>query len=220
VVTLIDETTLTSGSPTLSLPKVNQGLEHQLSRSFDSHGSDKGINGYSNVYASLLSDLIEAPHPVKILEVGLGTNNPKLVSTMGSKGRPGASLRAFKECVPNSKIFGVDVDRDVLFYEEGIQTDFVDQLDFASFSAMQVSLGISTLDLVVDDGLHSPEANLNTLNWALKVVRPGGYIVIEDIPDRSLGIWYLVYRILEGAGHKTLIAKCSPSNLFVVQIKR
>ena len=45
----------------------------------------------------------------------MGTNNPNLVSTMGSSGRPGASLYAFKEYLPNAIIYGADIDKDILF---------------------------------------------------------------------------------------------------------
>ena len=48
---------------------------------------------------------------INILEIGLGTNNPILVSTMGSNGRPGASLYSFREYLPKSNIYGADVDK-------------------------------------------------------------------------------------------------------------
>jgi hypothetical protein len=55
--------------------------------------------------------------------------------------------------------------------------------------------GVENFDLIIDDGLHSPQANLNSLLFAMKFSKPGGLIWIEDIPLRSLEIWYLVKRL-------------------------
>ena len=54
-----------------------------------------------------------------LLEIGLGTNNPKIVSSMGLKGKPGASIRAFKEIYINASIYGADVDENILFKKIG-----------------------------------------------------------------------------------------------------
>ena len=55
---------------------------------------------------------------------------------------------------------------------------------------MEISLGRA--------GLHSLGANLNTLAWALKVVKPGGWIVIEDISRQRLKPFDLVEHVLGG----------------------
>ena len=34
---------------------------------------------------------------------------------MGKNGTPGASLKAFKEYLPNTNLYGADVDKDILF---------------------------------------------------------------------------------------------------------
>ena len=54
----------------------------------------------------------------KIFEIGLGTNNIDIVSTMGKKGHPGASLRAFRDFCPNAEIYGADFDSRILFQEK------------------------------------------------------------------------------------------------------
>jgi hypothetical protein len=43
----------------------------------------------------------------------------------------------------------------------------------------------------VDDGLHSPMANLQTIIWASRILSPRGFIVIEDIAEQSLPAWEL-----------------------------
>jgi hypothetical protein len=57
------------------------------------HGSDKGSGGhnYTNVYEKILNHLV-GKEDVNIFELGIGTNNPNLPSTMGVNGVPGASL--------------------------------------------------------------------------------------------------------------------------------
>ena len=89
----------------------------QLGKLFSAYGSDKERHGYHIAYAAILS-LLRRNEPLTILEIGLGTNNSKLVSSMGSGGTPGASLRAFRDFLPTSTICGADVDRSILFHEE------------------------------------------------------------------------------------------------------
>ena len=47
--------------------------------------------------------------------------------------------------------------------------------------ALYRTFGSQRFDLVIDDGLYAPGANLNVLEFALQHLRPGGYVVIEDI---------------------------------------
>ena len=113
---------------------------------------------------------------------------------MGSGGRPGASLYAFKEYLPKANIYGADIDKNILFNEDRIKTCFVDQLDLKSFENIKNTFGEIQYDLIIDDGLHSIGANLNTLLFALDNVKLNGWIVIEDIhiPDN----WYTIHYFL------------------------
>ena len=54
---------------------------------------------------------------LNIFEVGLGTNNVDVPSNMGKDGKPGASLRAWRDYFPNA-----DIDTRILFKEDKIQT--------------------------------------------------------------------------------------------------
>ena len=83
------------------------------------NGSDKGRgrHNYTTIYSALFGKLRD--EPLRIFELGLGTNNPHLPSSMGSLGRPGASLRGWRDLFPNAMIFGADVDRDILFARTG-----------------------------------------------------------------------------------------------------
>jgi hypothetical protein len=105
---------------------------------------------------------------LRLLEIGLGTNNPDVVSTMGASGKPGASLRAFRDFLPNARVFGADIDGRILFEEERILTYYVDQTRSISFDELADKLGNEGFDLVIDDGLHSPNANIATMIFARK----------------------------------------------------
>lgn len=144
----------------------------------------------------------------------MGTNNPNLISSMGSNGKPGASLRAFRDFLPQSKIFGADVDKDILFQEERITTIQVDQLDRNSFNALSKD---EAYDLIIDDGLHSTPANLNTMIWAMQHLRAGGYIVIEDVANAHRVNWKVVeFIISHNSQWEGQLVMCKGGGLYVL----
>jgi hypothetical protein len=108
------------------------------------------------------------------------------------------------------------VDRRILFNEDRIATYYVDQTDDASFRELGNRLQNESFDLVIDDGLHAPNANLATLAFALRSLKPGGHVVIEDIDARSLAIWKLVGTILPSPFSTSLFA-AKGGNVFVVK---
>lgn len=165
----------------------------QMQELFETYGSDKGgFHNYHLLYAHLFPD---PSTPRKIFEIGLGTNNTDVVSSMGYYGKPGASLRAFRDFYTNALIFGADIDRRILFNEERIQTYHLDQSNDETFAALPYEAR-SDLDLFIDDGLHAPDANLRSLRHACGMVRPGGSIVIEDIREEALPVWQVAAALL------------------------
>jgi len=180
---------------------------------FDEYGSDKASeHDYYRVYADLLRDL---RMPTKILEIGLGTNNADVVSTMGPGGRPGASLRAFRDFCPEATVYGADVDSRILFTEDRIQTHFVDQSDPGLLDRLGESVGVD-FDLMIDDGLHAPHANLHSLHFFLNRLRVGGYAVIEDIYEKAVPVWQLVLALLPARFDAALIPTRA-AHMFVVR---
>jgi SAM-dependent methyltransferase len=156
----------------------------ELKRLFDAYGSDKGTDTHSlhHAYAHIIEQLGGPFSRLRVLEVGLGSRNQKVVSAMARDAKPpGGSLRCFRDFLPNAMVFGADVDDGALFNESRIQTAQADQLERASLDALYRTFGSQRFDLVIDDGLHAPGANLNVLEFALQHLRPGGYVVIEDI---------------------------------------
>ncbi len=163
-----------------------QDAANELEKLFGKHYSDK--SSYHN-YHRLYGPILRLPESItKVLEIGIGTNNEDVVSNMGRKGSPGASLRAFRDFLPHAQIYGADIDPRILFREERIDTFVVDQTDLTSLARLGDSVG-TDFDLIIDDGLHAPHANLAVLLFAMNRVRPGGFIVIEDIARCTAPLW-------------------------------
>lgn len=174
----------------------------QLKVIFDKFGSNKAnFHNYHFIYASILRrpDAIES-----LLEIGLGTNHPDVLSNMGPEGVPGASLRAFRQYLKNATIYGADVDRRILFNEQRIRTFFVDQTDWSSLESLGRELP-EAIDIIVDDGLHAHHANVQTLRFALPRIKRGGWVIIEDIRLNSLAIWEVVSALLPSSYRSYLI---------------
>lgn len=185
----------------------------RLKSLFDSYGSDKGTkHDYYRLYSLLLEKSFGTQ---KILEIGLGTNNTDIVSTMGKDGRPGASLRAFRDLLPDSQIYGADFDKRVLFEEDRIQTFFVDQTEPRSFLDLGSKIG-ADFDLMIDDGLHAPNANIHSLSFFMKHVKIGGFIVIEDVDPSTTPIWTIVSELISKEYSSALI-NTKTSCMFVAQ---
>jgi len=155
------------------------------------HGSDKGrrAHNYTTVYSALLHG--KCNQPFRIFELGLGTNNPELLSTMGVAGTPGASLRGWRELFPNASIYGADIDREILFHADRITTYYCDQLDSEAITELWSEPELKTeMDLIIEDGLHTFEANRSFLEVSIQHVRPGGFYVVEDILTSCTDAWY------------------------------
>ena len=180
------------------------------------YGSDKaGKHNYYWFYGKLLKNRKEIK---KILEIGLGTNNLDVVSNMGKEGKPGASLRAFRDFCPNAEIYGADIDKRILFIEDRIKTFEVDQTKLNTFNNLSKLIG-GDFDLIIDDGLHEPLANINSLNFALKHIKKNGWIVIEDIYISSLPIWENISFLFKGSDYETFLYK-NKNNRFIFAINK
>jgi hypothetical protein len=155
------------------------------------HGSDKGsgVHNYTTIYSAILGKLRE--QPLRIFELGLGTNNPDLISSMGLHGHPGASLRGWRELFPRALVSGADIDRDVLFEEDRIKTFYCDQRDSVAIRDLWSQCALQGgFDFIIDDGLHTFEGNTSFLDGSLEQLRPGGFYVIEDIFRETIERWH------------------------------
>lgn len=184
------------------LEKVNVNAPTNLCRIMKKFGSDKGMgrHNYTTVYRQLFADMQKKP--VRLFELGIGTNNPALASSMGVAGKPGASLWGWSEFFASGKIFAADIDRAILFNEGRINTLYCDQLDTNSIREMWAKPALKDpFDVVIEDGLHTFEANLSFLKGSLHKVRKGGYYVIEDIKLSERPAWREVLQHKYTAAH-------------------
>lgn len=168
-------------------------LLHDL---FFNNGSDKGApNDQANLislksahtYADLYYILFNfSRNSIKrVFECGLGTNNLDFKSNMGETGIPGASLRAWRDYFPNAKIFGADIDSQILFSEDRIETYQVDQTVLESIENMWEKISIEEFDIIIDDGLHTFKAGISLFEASFSKLREGGIYVIEDITSED-----------------------------------
>jgi hypothetical protein len=163
-------------------------VSNGLADLFNKHGSDKSSgHTYGGIYDLMFSGMKD--DKLNIFECGLGTNNVNVPSNMGADGVPGASLRAWRDFFPNAQVYGGDVDRGCLFQEDRIKTGFIDQLDARAINEFfeENAKGI-LFDIMVDDGLHTFEANKRLFENAVKYLADKGTYVIEDIGNLPLFI--------------------------------
>lgn len=164
--------------------------ETELAILCDKYGSDKGsMLGYSNryvhpshtyikIYASLFAPIKN--DPIVLFECGIGTNNPNILSSMGVNGAPGASLRVWKDFFKNGLIYGADIDHEILFTEDRIITDQLDQTDKESVSKFWEHNDFYP-DIIIDDGLHEYHAGISLYENSFERLKSGGLYIIEDI---------------------------------------
>jgi hypothetical protein len=142
-------------------------------------GSRYDKHNYSVIYHQLLEPM--RTKPLRFLEVGLGTNNMDVASSMGPGGTPGASLRAWRDYLPNADVHGADIDQRILFTEERINTHHLDQTDPSGIHRMWDHIGGEPFDFIMDDGLHEFTANRTLLHNSFHRLAPGGIYAVEDI---------------------------------------
>ena len=186
-----------------------------LKKKFNEYQSDKSsVHNYHLIYGSLFKKRNKVK---KILEIGLGTNNKNIVSNMGENGKPGASIKAFKDFFFNADIYGADIDKKILFKEKRIKTFYVDQTKIGTLNKLYKKIG-NNFDLIIDDGLHVTNANVNVILSSLKYVKKNGYLIIEDIPFKTKPIWEVISFILS-AKYETIIVKAKQSFVFIIKKK-
>lgn len=156
------------------------------------YGSDKGNHvhhNYTTLYYELFSSLRNKP--IRLFELGIGTNNIFIPSNMGADGRPGASLRAWEEFFPHAQIYGADVDRNIMFSTSRIETFFCDQTSPSSIKLLWAHEELAKrFDIIIEDGLHEFNANVIFFENSIHKLKDDGYYIIEDIIVKDLECYY------------------------------
>ncbi len=168
-----------------------------LSELCEKYGSDKGFMNYHSKkpyawrphsYASFYHSIfcLNRESIKFVYECGIGTNNLNIKSNMTENAEPGASLRVWKDYFVNANIFGGDIDKNILFEEDRIKTYFVDQLNVSSIKLMWEKTGVEKFDIIIDDGLHEPKANLNFFFNSIHKLKENGIYIIEDVSNHHI----------------------------------
>lgn len=172
------------------LQSINALTPTKICRVMTKQGSDKGRpNNYTPLYSALFKGRYD--QPLRIFELGLGSNNLDVPSNMGVFGMPGASLRGWRELFPSALVYGADIDRGILFQEDRIKTYYCDQLDRSSIRKLWSHRDLQGgMDIIIEDGLHTFEANVSFLEESLDHLRPSGIYVTEDIGWKHFDDWF------------------------------
>ena len=163
-----------------------------LAKLFSEYGSDKGnINNkhnYSDYYDLIFSEI--KSKNIKLLEVGLGSIDENVdfhMKYMGKNYKPLASLLAWRDYFVNGLIYGADIDKKILKNHDRIKTFYVDMLDEDSIKNMWKNI-VSKMDIIIDDGFHSFEANKLLFENSFKNLKEKGIYIIEDVHRKPSNI--------------------------------
>jgi predicted O-methyltransferase YrrM len=92
----------------------------------------------------------------------------------------GASLRVWEEYFPNALIFGIDINESAKrVASERIKIEILDQSD--KEAVIQFAQQHGPFDIVIEDGSHRWEHQINNLKWLIPHVSRGGVYIVEDL---------------------------------------
>ena len=159
---------------------------------FYKYGADKCpqvFHSYSTEYYKLLK---EHKNEFKnILEIGIGSY--ELMSNIaGETYQIGASLRAWRDFFINGKIYGLDINKNILFEDERIKCFFTDQSDEVQLNNTIYEIrkyennNNLVFDLIIDDGSHLINHQILSLHIMFKYLKSGGLYIIEDINKSNI----------------------------------
>jgi hypothetical protein len=161
---------------------------NKLREIFDRYGCDKGYrHGYERLYEPIFEPVRDGG--IRILEVGVGK---------------GASIMAWLDYFAHPGIVAIDtferVDIEEVWAKTGgmaslIKADSTDRLQVGDFHDGGIHEPFS---FIVDDGNHTPLAQLATLENLFPTLAPGGRYFIEDV-------WPLDRMTEEGLQHPWII---------------
>lgn len=155
-------------------------VKTSMCKLFEEKGSDKSSwHNYTTLYDCLFSKYVGKN--INFFELGLGTNNINIPSNMGTEGKPGASLYAFRDYFIDANICGADIDDKILFEDDKIWTFYVDQTNPDAIKNMWDCFEDTKFDVMIDDGLHTFEANKIFFENSIHMLKDGGIYIIEDI---------------------------------------
>ena len=134
------------------------------------YNSDKNLHkhAYTSIYNLLFSNI--KYNDIKLGELGILENH---------------SMLSWREFFPNAKLYGFewfDSRLDKAIADGIINCDYIkmDVTDSKSIEEVLTNTG-SNFDILMDDSTHMFEDQITFINVAYKHLKPGGFLIIEDI---------------------------------------
>ena len=173
---------------TKNLSPLNNPLTILMNKYYSDKGDSNNTHNYTKLYDALF-------HPIKkkklnIFEVGLGSIDEDVDFHMKYSNKnyaPLASLKAWREYFFNSEIYGADIDHKIIQNYEKIKTFQVNMLNKKSIINMWDKIK-KKMDIIIDDGFHSFEANTIFFENSYDNLNYDGYYIIEDIHRKPANI--------------------------------
>ena len=137
---------------------------------------------YPHIYSKFYNDIFYTKREkIKLVfECGIGEK------TQRRKFLPGASLKVWREYFPNAKIYGADINNNLIFQTKNIKTFQMDQRNKKSISYVWKKINKKNFDIIIDDGLHNFKANKMLLINSFKFLKKNGVYIIEDIQLKDI----------------------------------
>ena len=141
-----------------------------LKKIFAKNKCDKNDHMYYEVYEPHLEPMKE--QPIRILEVGIFK---------------GTSMKSWYEYLPNADLYGIDIF--TRLKPEDVQILKKDRIHWIQADSMDNSVQDKIIetwddvkfDIIIDDGLHTPEANAKTFENLIPFLKNDGVFFIEDV---------------------------------------
>ena len=171
-----------------NLSPQNNSLTSLMNKYYSDKGNLNNVHNYTKFYHSLFNKIYSKK--LKIFEVGIGSVDTDVTFHMKFSNQnyePLASLKAWREYFSNSEIYGADIDKKILKNSDRIKTFYVDMLNEESIINMWKNIN-QKMDIIIDDGFHSLEANTNFFKNSYEMLNQDGYYIIEDIHRKPSNI--------------------------------
>lgn len=144
-------------------------------------------------YRKYLDNLfLNCKYPKSILELGISE---------------GAGIFALSNYFKSSYIWGCDIDKNTFIFNKRIKSGYCDQLKIKSLKNILKKFN-TKFDLIIDDGWHHPESQINSIQSCLPYLNYNGIYITEDIAhDKYKNEFFKIIKILNKKGFKTIYKK-------------
>ena len=134
----------------------------------------------------LLFDKLNISSIKNILEIGLGFILPSSENAFSQKlYKSGNSLRMWRDYFVNANIYGIDINKDLMFTEDRIKTFVANQNSGQELKAVIDQIN-SPIDIIIDDGSHQGEHQVFSFMCLHKYLTTNGIYVIEDVHEQHI----------------------------------